>query len=82
MADVRSAYAQHVEQDPVHEVGLKAKEPPAVIPNQEPECSSDGSGHFDCRIRVIYETKAARRSEEQTIHIRRADGGWVIDSLD
>lgn len=60
---------------------MQANAQPAVIPQQEPICSSDGNGHFDCRIRVIYETRTTRRSEEQMIHIRRTGSGWAIDSV-
>lgn len=79
--DIRQAYAAHVERDPVHGAGLKAVEAPAVIPYQEPRCSSDGNYHFDCRITVIFETRAGRHSQEQVIHIRRTDGAWHIDSI-
>lgn len=79
--DIRQAYAAHMERDPVHEVGLRAKAAPVAIPQQEPNCRSDGNAHFDCRIRVIYETSAGRRSEEQLIHIRRENGTWLIDSI-
>lgn len=78
--DIRRAYAIHVENDPVHERGLRAKRAPAVIPRQDPDCTRDGWSHFDCRIRVIFETPTAPRSQEQTIHIRRDRGAWVIDS--
>ena len=79
--DIRQAYAAHMERDPVHGVGLRAKAAPVAMPQQEPDCRSDGDAHFDCRIRVIYETRAGRRSEEQVIHIRRANGSWLIDSI-
>ena len=82
--EIRNAYANHVRGDPLHEVGLDAKAPTVVIPNQEPRCSSDGNGHFDCRIRVIFEAKEAnrsQRSQEQNIHIRRDAETWIIDSL-
>ena len=80
--ELRTAYATHMRGDPVHEKGLSAKEAPVVIPQQEPRCKSDGSGHFDCRIRVIYETDGDRHSKEQAIHVRREGGGWIIDSID
>lgn len=80
--EIREAYAAHMRADPVHEIGLKARQTPVVIPSQEPVCSSDGDAHFDCRIRVIYETKQARRSEDQTLHIKREGGTWIIESLD
>ena len=80
--ELRTAYATHMRDDPVHEKGLSAKEAPAVIPQQEPRCKSDGNGHFDCRIRVIYETEGSRHSKEQAIHVRREGGGWIIDSID
>lgn len=79
--EIRAAYAAHVREDPVHEVGLRAKAAPAVIPNQEPRCTSDGNGHFDCRIRVIFETTSEPRSQDQLIHIRSEGGTWVIDSI-
>ena len=56
--EIRRAYAEHVEADRVHERGLQAKEAPVVIPQQEASCSRDGRTHFDCRIRVIFETDA------------------------
>lgn len=79
--DIRQAYAAHMERDPVHGVGLRAKAAPVAIPQQDPDCRSDGGAHFDCRIRVIYETRAGPRSEEQVIHIRRENGSWLIDSI-
>lgn len=79
--EIRDAYARHVRDDPVHEVGLKARQAPVVIPQQEPACSSDGDTHFDCRIRVIFETDAGRKSEEQRVHIRREGRSWVMDSV-
>lgn len=79
--EIRRAYAAHVRMDPVHEVGLEAKNPPVVIPNQEPRCTSDGNAHFDCRIRVIFETRSGPRSQEQVVHVRSANGGWAIDSV-
>ena len=82
VTDIRNAYAQHLQHDPVHEIGLKAKAPPLVIPSQEPNCVPDGTQHFDCRIKVIYENTEGPRSQEQRIHIRRADSNtWIIDSL-
>ncbi len=60
---------------------MRARAQPVVIPNQEPDCSSDGNGHFDCRIRVIYESPAGPASQQQTIHIRRTADSWIIDSL-
>ena len=79
--DIRGAYAKHVEADRVHERGLQAKQAPLVIPQQEPNCSRDGRTHFDCRIRVIFETAAGPRSEEQNVHVRHEDGAWIIDSV-
>lgn len=79
--DIRSAYAAHMRRDPVHEIGLSAQAPPAVIPNQSPICTSDGGSHFDCRIRVIFETKGRKRSDEEKVHIRRDGESWIIDSL-
>lgn len=81
MEEIRSAYAAHMRRDPVHEIGLAAQAPPAVLPNQAPLCTSDGGSHFDCRIKVIFETKGSKRSDEQKIHIRRDGGSWIIDSL-
>lgn len=78
---IRTAYAAHLAADPVHKEGLRANEAPAVIPQQEPACRSDGNGHFDCRIRVVFETSSSRRSQEQMIHIRRENGAWIIDSV-
>ena len=79
--EIRDAYARHVRADPVHEVGLKARQAPIVIPQQEPVCTPDGNAHFDCRIRVIFETDAGPKSEEQRVHIRREGGSWVMDSV-
>ena len=79
--EIRDAYARHVRDDPVHEVGLKARQAPIVIPQQEPVCSSDGNAHFDCRIRVIFETQAGPRSQEQSVHIRHEGGRWIMDSV-
>lgn len=79
--DIRRAYAEHVQADRVHEVGLEAKQAPIVIPQQEPNCSRDGRTHFDCRIRVIFETVAGPRSEEHKVHIRREGGSWIADSV-
>jgi hypothetical protein len=79
--EIRDAYAAHLKADPVHEVGMRANTSPAVIPQQEPACSSDGNAHFDCRIRVIYETSAGRHSQEQMVHVRRSGGSWVVDSV-
>lgn len=79
--DLRQAYAAHVQVDRVHERGLEAKHAPLVIPQQESNCSRDGRTHFDCRIRVIFETPAGHRSEEQNVHIRRDGAAWVIDSV-
>ena len=79
--DIRRAYAEHVEADRVHERGLQAKQAPLVIPQQEPNCSRDGRTHFDCRIRVIFETEAGPHSEEQNVHVRREGGTWIIDSV-
>lgn len=79
--DIRQAYADHVRRDPVHERGLQAKEAPMAIPQQRPSCTRDGRTHFDCRIRVIFETQAGRESQEQQIHIRRERDSWVIDSI-
>lgn len=70
--------------DPAHAAGLAAKAPPVVIPNQEPRCTPDGNGHFDCRIRVIFEakdSKRSQRSQEHNLHIKRDAGTWIIDSL-
>lgn len=80
-ADIRIAYAAHVAADTSHGRGLNAVEAPAVIPFQEPKCSADGNYHFDCRITVIFETPAGRRSQEQAIHIRRSADEWHIDSI-
>jgi hypothetical protein len=80
-AELRQAYADHVESDRVHERGMEAKQAPVVIPQQEPSCSRDGWAHFDCRLRVIFETPAGRRSEEQNVHVRRHGDSWVIDSI-
>lgn len=79
--DIRRAYAEHVEADRVHERGLQAKQAPLVIPQQEPNCSRDGRTHFDCRIRVIFETAGGPRSEEQNVHVRHEGGAWIIDSV-
>lgn len=79
--DIRRAYAEHVRLDRVHERGLEAKQAPLVIPQQEPICSRDGRTHFDCRIRVIFETTAGPRSEEHNIHIRLESGSWIADSV-
>lgn len=79
--ELRQAYATHVEADRVHERGLRAKEAPVVIPQQEPNCSRDGTSHFDCRIRVIFETPAGPRSQEQNVHVRRDGASWAIDSI-
>ncbi len=79
--DIRNAYTAHVRADRVHEKGLGANEAPLVIPKQEPACSPDGGGHFDCRVRVIFETAQGRQSEEQIVHIRRDGGAWVIESM-
>lgn len=79
--EIRRAYAEHVEADRIHERGLQAKEAPVVIPQQEANCSRDGRTHFDCRIRVIFETAAGPRSQEQNVHIRREGGAWIIDSV-
>lgn len=82
--EIRKAYAAHVGGDPAHAAGLAAKAPPVVIPNQEPKCTPDGNGHFDCRIRVIFEakdSKRSQRSQEHNLHIRRDAGTWIIDSL-
>lgn len=79
--EIRNAYTVHVRADRVHEKGLDAYEAPAVIPNQEPACVSDGGGHFDCRVRVIFETSEGRRSEDQMVHIRRDEETWTIDSM-
>ena len=79
--DIRRAYAEHVKVDRVHERGLQAKQAPLVIPQQEPNCSRDGRTHFDCRIRVIFETAAGPRSEEQNVHVRHEGGAWIIDSV-
>ena len=81
MEDIRQAYAAHVDADPVHEVGLGARAQPAVIPNQDLRCSSDGNSHFDCRVRVIFETSSERRSQDQLVHVRREGGTWIIDSV-
>lgn len=70
--------------DPGHTVGLAAKAPPAVIPNQQPNCTSDGNAHYDCQISVFYELDAigrSRRTARHTLHIRKAGAGWVIESL-
>ena len=79
--DIRAAYTAHVQADRVHEKGLGANEAPLVIPNQEPACTSDSGGHFDCRVRVIFETSQGRQSQEQIVHIRRDEGMWVVDSM-
>lgn len=79
--DLRRAYAEHMEADRVHERGLQAKQAPLVIPQQEPNCSRDGRTHFDCRIRVIFETAAGPHSEEQNVHVRFEGGAWIIDSI-
>ena len=79
--EIREAYADHVRSDRVHEVGLRAKQAPVMIPQQEPRCSHDGSTHYDCRIRVIFETAGGPRSEEQSVHIRHEGGAWIIDSV-
>ena len=79
--EIRDAYAKHVTDDPVHEVGLRARQAPVVIPQQEPVCTRDGGTHFDCRIRVIFETEAGPRSQEQRVHIRREAGAWIMDSV-
>lgn len=79
--DIRDAYTAHVQADLVHEKGLGASEAPLVIPNQEPACTSDGGGHFDCRVRVIFETPQGRHSQEQKVHVRRDQGSWTIDSM-
>lgn len=79
--ELRQAYAEHVEADRVHERGLEAKQAPVVIPQQEATCSRDGRTHFDCRIRVIFETPAGPRSEEQNVHVRRDGVSWAIDSI-
>jgi hypothetical protein len=79
--EIRRAYSEHVEADRVHERGLQAKEAPVVIPQQEANCSRDGRTHFDCRIRVIFETAAGARSQEQNVHIRREADAWIIDSV-
>ena len=80
--NLRQAYAAHVEEDRVHKTGLQAQEAPVVIPNQQPNCTRDGGAHFDCRIRVIFETEGRKRSQEQVVHIKREGGAWIIDSLD
>ena len=80
--EIRIAYATHMQRDRVHERGLRAKQTPVVIPQQDPQCTADGNAHFDCRIRIFFENPAGRRSEEQHIHIRRVAEGWAIDSID
>lgn len=79
--DIRNAYTAHVRADRVHEKGLGANQAPLVIPNQEPVCTSDGGGHFDCRVRVIFETRDGRRSQEQMVHIRSDERAWVVESM-
>lgn len=82
--DIRAAYAAHLKGDPAHAVGLAAKSPPAVIPNQQPRCASDGNGHFDCEISVFYELDGGgrnKRSARHALHIRKVGPVWVIDSL-
>lgn len=79
--EIHHAYAEHVHADRAHELGLQAKQAPVVVPQQEPRCTADGNAHFDCRIRVIFETDAGPRSQEQQVHIRRESGRWVIDSI-
>lgn len=70
-----------MQRDPVHERGMYARRAPAVLPHQLADCSADGNGHFDCRVRVIFETAAGRRSVRQFVHIRRARETWVIESI-
>ena len=79
--DIRRAYAEHVEADRVHELGLQAKQAPLVIPQQDANCRRDGTAHFDCRIRVIFETAEGPRSEEHAVHIRSEGGSWIVDSV-
>lgn len=79
--EIRQAYADHVQRDRVHEVGLQAKQAPLVIPQQQPLCTHDGKSHFDCRIRVIFETADGPRSEEHDVHVRREGGTWIMDSV-
>lgn len=82
--EIRTAYAAHLAADPAHAAGLAAKSPPAVIPNQQPSCASDGNGHFDCEISVFYELNEGgrnKRSARHTLHIRKVGAMWVIESL-
>lgn len=79
--EIREAYAAHMRRDPVHERGLRAKDAPAVIPQQEPQCTPDGRTHFDCRIRVVFETPAGRHSQEQAVHIKLERGTWSVESI-
>lgn len=82
--EIRAAYAAHVAADPAHAVGMAAKSPPAVIPNQQPDCTPDGNSHFDCEINVFYDVGAGnrdKRSARHTLHIRKVESSWVIESL-
>lgn len=79
--EVRRAYAAHMRLDPVHELGMRAKTRPALIPTQEPLCTADNASHFDCRIDVFYEAAGARRSSREFIHIVRQTHGWQIESV-
>ena len=82
--ELRTAYAAHLTADPAHTVGLAAKSPPAVIPNQQPYCTADGNDHFDCQINVFYDVGKGnrdKRSARHTLHIRRDGRLWVIESL-
>lgn len=82
--EIRSAYAAHVAADPAHAVGLAARSPLAVIPNQQPACTPDGNSHFDCEIDVFYDVGGGnrdRRSARHAFHIRKDGSSWVIESL-
>lgn len=79
--DLRTAYAAHLLGDLGYEHGSWARHFPQVEPNQRPDCTGDGIGHFDCRVRVTFDGPAGRQSTEQLLHVRREGAVWVVDAV-
>lgn len=84
-AEVRSAYLKHLKNDAAEARsfgGTEADHAGILISADEPDCDSDGGGHYHCQVRFAVETDRGRTTIVRSLHMVRDGEGWTLDSVE
>ena len=83
--EVRAAYLRHLKTDAEEARsfgGAESDHAGVLIAAEEPDCDSDGGGHYHCQVRFAVETNRGRATIMRSLHMVRGHNDWMVESVE